>query len=221
MKTIISKSILGLAAVVLVQSASAAINLGTVISGTAPSVTPAWVTAQFTSVNATTVQLRIEVPNLSTGGYLDKFYFNYNGSGSPTLKFSTGTANNVVTSVNGFNSNGYNAGGGSQGYDFKINFENSDDNGGVKRFINGEFMVFTITVPSGTQLSAFDVTNTKGPKYIAAAHINGYKVNKEDASAWIGNGSGPGGTTPVPEPSTYFAGLSALGMLALGFRKHK
>ncbi len=194
---------------------STVINLDTVYTGTTPTGTAPWLTAQFTSSTGSktgTLTLTshlngddfLQGPNLGWGFYLN-----------PEVSSFTCTSGNCADHV-GLGS-GQN--GGPTGSNWNLAFE--WQSGG--RFLSGQVATYTINFNTTLADSPFIPTpigkNKKGG-WLSAAHVQG--IGTAGCSGWIVSGDGQGATGDdgkcssihVPEPSVL--GMFGLGTLVIG-----
>lgn len=199
--------------------ASLVFSLGTVFNGTAPTSTPPWLTATFTTVSPGTVTLELDASLEVASEFIDAVNFNLDPAILPSaLSITTDSCITcVVSSITNTTANGQNlTGGGAAGFGFDVNisFDNSPP---ANRFDGIDVAKFTITdVTDLITESSFNFTNTGSASVPIAAHIQGIPV------AGGGTTSGAAGGTllpSIPEPGT--VALLGIGLAGLGFARRK
>ena len=181
-------------------------NSGT-FAGTAPS-TPSnpnevWATANFNDGGGTgTVLLTMNVlNNLSSGAYVNDWYFNVSSS----LSGMTHSSGIMASSVDFGPGNHFADGGGN--YDFEIHF-NTSSPGNLGQGLQS---VYTLT-GTGITASSFNLlSDSHGGNgiHLGAVHVQGYESN----SAWVAGA--------VPEPETYAMFMAGLGLMGFIARRRK
>lgn len=185
-------------------------------SGTAPTdlnQSTILATATFDDHGGTgTVTLTMSVATgLSTGLYVNDWYFNADSAPLADISFDSGVA--ALSVQNGIDA--YKADGTGGDFDFAFHFP-TDAPGELAQ---GNMSVYTLTGP-GITADSFNAVSVSSPRnagnggYVSALHVQGYDVDGASASAWIsGDGSSP--STEIPEPGTLaLLGLGLFGIAA-------
>lgn len=178
--------------------------------GQAPnSTTTPWVTALFQDVAGDDhkVQLTLTASHLTGKENISEFSWNFNPSSSVALGNLGITINTPAFDASAsIGQNAFKVDGDGY-YDFLLSF----NTGGKDTFIGGKSFTCVISSSAGDDLDPMNFnflsfpSGGHGPFY-AAAHIQNTTGAGTGGSGWI---------APVPEASTYLAGLGALGMLGV------
>jgi hypothetical protein len=179
------------------------------------------VLAQFEDYGVGQVRLTLSNPHLGGTENVAGFYFNVNSALSPaglsfareTLppQFNAFTAPSIDTGVDTYKADG------DGRYDVKLSFATGGNV--AQTFGAGDALVYLISYTSAISAADFqflsspeDESNpSKGPFY-AAAHVQNTPGGN---SGWISAGQ----LSPIPEPSTWVAGLALLGVAVAGWAR--
>ena len=207
------------------EAGSISYTLNTVFNnGPSPTSSSPWLTAEFTDVDSNNdtvfdyVALTLTASLEVASEFIDEVTFNVKPGVTPSSVTVTNTTlgNPIVTSIVGTTQNAQNLTGGGndgKGFDFKISWETSNSQGGVKRFNGVDVESFTFAL-TGLLSSDFDYTNTGGANAHMAAHVQGIPGSTGSQSTAIKDGDSPftvpdGGSTMTLLGSA----LLAVGML--------
>jgi hypothetical protein len=227
----LKRVILGFAATMLfvgrvgtVEAGVVAFDLDTKINGSTPTGTAPWLTATFTDINSTTVELTM-TNNMPSTNFVSTWLFNYTGS-APTAAFVSGQAG--ISGTPTIDATQDLAGGNNIKaglFNIKFDFSTSNSNSGAARFSGGETSVYDFTRASGLTASDFQLFSINKPNpngslggWYSAAEVQGF-----------GNGlSGSIGaktekeTPAAPEPgSLTLLGLGLASFGAVGWVKKR
>lgn len=175
-------------------------------SGTSPTGSAPWLTAEFQDVGSGKVDLTLSSSGLQGTEFISDFYLNLNPSMDPTsLAFNqlskTGgfTDPSISKGINTFKADG------DGYYDVNLGFDTS--NGST--FTVGDSVTYQISGIAGLNANDFDYTSEMGGGagvWLAAAHIQ--SIGGGGASGWIA----PTVLAPVPEPAPVALLLTAAGI---------
>ena len=198
----------------ILSSAFYVYELDTEFSGGSDPVGPKpWITATFSQVDVSTVQLELSNINLTGSEFVGSWYFNFNDSlDVNNLSFNRvgGSAPEdpvISTGQNAFKADG-------DGY-FDIIFDFPQPK--KDRFGAGDTIAYEITGLNPLDIDMFGFESAPGGgngSWYSAAHVQ--SINGEDGG-WIG--SGP--SVAVPEPSTYLMLASMLGVALFLLRRKR
>lgn len=211
-------SVLALCLAPVLAHAQLTFNLNQAINGASPGGSTPWLSATFTQVNSTTIDLTMSAPGLLSGEKIDAWGFNLN----PTLSVANLAWSNLSTTptanITGSGSppafsitSGTNfPGSGSEHFDFGFEFDSSDG-GPHDSFVTGDTVVVRLTYNDGASgtigLSDF-IFGSDPNGYFSGAHVQGITDIGQGTSGLVV------ATSAIPEPSTYAA---MLGVIAFGF----
>lgn len=176
-----------------------------------------WLTATFSQINSTTVQLEMSNINLVSDEFIGAWYFNFNDSlDVNSLNFNRvgGSASSdpsISTGLNAFNG----VGGGGR-YDIEFDFPQPKNS----RFGAGDNIVYEITGLNPLNIDMFNFESSpQGGNGIwhSAAHVQGIGDNA-NGGGWVGGVPTTNPNVIVPEPSTYLMLSSLLVFVLFAFR---
>lgn len=179
-------------------------------SGLSPVPAGNWMTATFTDINATTVQLTINTSGFANGVYLGTkgLYFNFNDPNTTangvsfTYLSSSSSANAVAaTSVSKSNvANTLAAGTGSGYYNFELKWGSTTST----ELSWVETVVYDLTATTGINASDFNHTSTGGTigQLYSAAYL---QQTSGDAYTYTNTPVLGGSPTPIPGTLLLFA----------------
>lgn len=174
-------------------------ELSTVVSGGTPSGPTPWATATFQNVGDD-VLLTMTTTNLSSGEFISKWGFNFEGGDATGLTFTRQDAPPPGTTTVSFDQNL----GAGLAFDFIFNMPTANTLN--SRFVNGNDLVFLISGLNPINEDMFNVLSSNGTFSVPTlAHIQG--ITGDPSSGFV--------TVPIPEPSTYLMLGSMLGLAAL------
>jgi hypothetical protein len=187
--------------------------------GIAPAGTPAWLTAVFEDSGLNQVTLTLTATNLTGGEFITEWDFNVSD-----IRFAGLTAVNPKVQSGQFALPDFSkvmnkiGADGDYGYDIQFLFASANNNGGVKRFTQGDSFQIVFQA-NGLKAEEFnflsDPGGASGPHY-SAAHVQGIAnpAGSETLSGWVAPGN------PVPQPATMlFFGTGLIGLAGFGRKK--
>jgi hypothetical protein len=188
-------------------------------SGPNPAAAAPWLRATLTDTtynSANSVFLRIEGIGLSGTEFASTWAFNLVSSIDPGSVSFTEVARanyNGSSTPQAGSQNGVNAGGGFK-LDFDLNLPTSQAN----RFGAGSMLTYRLDRTGGINIYDLLVTATSGGSgsAVSVAHIQALDGGN---SVWVSAGDSFT-ATPVPEPSTYAAGVAMAAIGAWTVRRH-
>lgn len=189
------------------EAADFTYQFNSTFSGTSPTGSAPWLTAELKDVAPNKVNLTLTTGGLQGTEFVDMFYLNFNpGLTVTSLAFTqlskTGSFSDptISTGVNAFKADG------DGFYDVEFGFGTSLSS----RFGVGDSFTYQITGITGLNANDFVYTSEMGGgagTWLAAAHIN--SIGSGGASGW----DAPLQLTPVPEPAPAILILLAAGLL--------
>ena len=188
----------------LSQAATINYNIHNNYSGISPAY-PAtaadpWLRMTIADVATDQVAITFEAVHLTGGEFVSEWDFNFQPEVPTTLTFSPviglPSSGSYDLPVIGQVANSYKA-GSDKYYDINLMFESSNANSGVKRFTQGDVLVYNVT-GSGITAGSFDYYSDPGGAagpFHSAAHIQN-TPNGEGCSVWVS-------TAPEPSAAIY------------------
>jgi hypothetical protein len=213
-RKVLAGAIIGAALLLCSPSASGAMALiyeldhrfsGTSMPGPIP-----WAVATFLQVDANTVELHMRANNIS-GGYIDNWWFNFNGNASALQVLNETSAENgapiFATTAN--NSTMFNAGRDAIRWNFSFYGGTTQD------FKSGDDVYVTLYNASGLDIHQFDksVGAGGGPNLYSGANVSGLDGGTEkivDLAPRYDDIQGTPQFAVVPEASAVYLGFVLL-----------
>jgi hypothetical protein len=185
-----------------------------IASGSTPGGAAPYLTATFTDVANGDVQLTLNATGLVGTEFVTTWAFNVTSTIDPSdLSFlETGrsgySGSTLPQAVNQNDQNG-GPGGASMRFDFNMNLDNSPPG---DRFSVGDSITYVISAPVNLSIYDFLVGASASP-VISRAHIQGINTpSVQGGSAWVQPSYDANNIPPIPEPSTYAAGVAIAAM---------
>ena len=228
-----NKTILGMTLLLAAASSHATLSsetflLGTSVTGTSPAGSPPWITAVLSETSTPgTLNLTLDAPGLLPGEFMSGFYMNYSpvSAGSSSLSgltfnvvSSSGvTMNAVIPYLHAVNNGAPILSSQTVGkFDIGLNFHVGIPV--ANRFQQGDSITIAIGNAQLGDFNFFSHNNSGDTTHMVGADVVAIDPVRQVLSNGriVADGYIPSGIVPVPEASTWLAGVGALGCVLVG-----